>query len=235
MSRSLKNIVIDGLKSEGCKFVALPSQVTPHTKGVRYFTLVRGMDALRGAIDVPRLGYKRRKRIIVRPSRRHEGLHELYTYHFPTHWSQACLSNREMIKEAQRQAHALEHGTSDEAYEWRIRFFSHYFRVVKGHEKPAPGMKPYAHFYQFAYVSIYRDLQASLSASPCDSSESFPASTSNTAELFTASSSESSAPIPAEEISFVPVLPSRFRRRNYLRLSSPPPLPSPLAFLTSDL
>jgi hypothetical protein len=44
--------------------------------------------------------------------------------------------------------------------EWKIRFLSHYFRVVKGGEKPEEGLKPYAYFYQYTYVSIYRQLQA---------------------------------------------------------------------------
>ena len=110
-------------------------------------------------------GRKCRKRIVVRPSRFRAGLHELYTYHFPTHWSAACIANRELIKEAQRQAHALEHDHSIEALEWRVRFFNHYFRVFKGGAKPEPGMKPYSRFYQYTYVSIYRQLQAAKAES----------------------------------------------------------------------
>ena len=55
-------------------------------------------------MDEPKLGQARRKRIIVRPSRFRFGLHELYVYHFPKHWSAACIANRELIKEAQQQA-----------------------------------------------------------------------------------------------------------------------------------
>ena len=105
-------------------------------------------------------GRKCRKRIVVRPSRFRRGLHELYTYHFPKHWSAACVANRELIKEAQRQAHALEHDHSIEALEWRVRFFRHYYTVFKGGAKPEPGMKPYSRFYQYTYVAIYRQLQA---------------------------------------------------------------------------
>ena len=105
-------------------------------------------------------GRKCRKRIVVRPSRFRAGLHELYTYHFPKHWSAACVANRELIKEAQRQAHALEHDHSIEALEWRVRFFKHYYTVFKGGAKPEPGMKPYSRFYQYTYVAIYRQLQA---------------------------------------------------------------------------
>ena len=79
---------------------------------------------------------------------------------FPNHWSAACVANRELIKEAQRQAHALEHDHSIEALEWRVRFFNHYFTVFKGGAKPEPGMKAYSRFYQYTYVAIYRQLKA---------------------------------------------------------------------------
>ena len=40
-------------------------------------------------------------------------------------------------------------------------FFKHYFNVIRGGAKPEPGMKPYAYFYQYTYVAIYRELKAS--------------------------------------------------------------------------
>jgi hypothetical protein len=180
---------------------------------VRYFTLAAGIKILCGAMDAQKDGHKRRKRIVVRPSRHHLGLHELYTYHFPKHWSEACVSNRELIKEAQRQAHALEHDFSYEGLEWRIRFFSHYFRVFRCGEKPAPGMKAYSRFYQFAYVSIYRALKAAREA-----------------EQERAQHILEQAQNLADEVSFVPVLPARFRRRNYLRLMPSPALIPPNIF-----
>ena len=204
MSQHLKNSVIDGLRANGCIFVPLPSQITPHSKGVRYLTLNPLFTTIRGAMDPQKIGQKRRKRIVVRPSRHHLGLHELYTYHFPQHWSEACVSNRELIKEAQRQAHALEHDNSFEAVEWRIRFFSHYFRVVKGGEKPAPGMKPYSRFYQFVYVSIYRSLQAALH--PITETVRLPATeTAQQADSLSPAQRESAESSLADEVSFVPI------------------------------
>ena len=105
-------------------------------------------------------GRRYKKHIVVRRMPYAKGLLQLYTYHFPKTWSAACVANRELIKQAQRQAHALEHAHTPEALEWRIRFFNHYFTVVKGGAKPEPGLKPYAHFYQYTYVAIYRQLQA---------------------------------------------------------------------------
>ena len=160
MSRHLKSIIIARLEDRGMRFTSLPSDATPHTRGVRYFHPARGIATISGAMDHYEEGQKYKKRIVVRPSRFRKGLHELYTYHFPRHWSAACLANRELIKEAQRQAHALEHDHSIEALEWRVRFFKHYFTVFKGGEKPEPGLKPYSRFYQYTYVAIYRQLQA---------------------------------------------------------------------------
>ena len=114
-----------------------------------------------GAMNTVKEGYRYKKHIIVRRVPRSGGqLLQFYTYHFPKHWSAACVANRELIKEAQRQAHALEHDHSIEALEWRVRFFNHYFTVFKGGAKPEPGMKPYSRFYQYTYVAIYRQLKA---------------------------------------------------------------------------
>ena len=164
MSRHLKNIVIDRLKSTIATFEQLPAGSTPHSKGVRYFRANTGIDMFWGAMDMVKEGQARKKRIIVRPSRFRSGLFELYTYHFPKHWSAACVANRELIKEAQRQAHALEHDHSLAALEWRTRFLHHYYTVFKGGAKPEPGLKPYSRFYQYTYVAIYRQLQAELQA-----------------------------------------------------------------------
>lgn len=167
MSEHLKNRVIDGLKSSGAYFVPLPKTSnrsrkhsgTARARAVRYFRMNTAVNCLWGAMDQLKDGQARRKRIVVRLSRFYNGLHELYTYHFPKHWSAACVANRELIKEAQRRAHALEHDHSLAALEWRMRFFNHYFQVCKGGAKPEQGMKAYARFYQYTYVAIYRQLK----------------------------------------------------------------------------
>ena len=160
MAMHLKTIVINRLKWDGFDFVSLPRTDTPHKRGVHYFRPPVEVKSLWGAMDTRKEGQHYKKRIVVRPSRFRLGLFELYAYHFPTHWSDACVANRELIKEAQKQAHAIEHDHSLEALTWRVRFFNHYFTVVKGGAKPEDGMKRYARFYQYTYVSIYRQLQA---------------------------------------------------------------------------
>ena len=219
MARHLKTIVMNRLKYGGATFEDLPAG-TPHSRGVRYFRIELGIEMLWGAMDSVKEGQKYRKRIVVRPSRFRSGLHELYTYHFPKTWSAACVANREMIKEAQRQAHALEHSSTPEALEWRIRFFRHYFNVVKGHAAPEPGLKPYSRFYQYAYVAIYRELQAAKA----ESAKSKEQQTVTDAYLRHLT----------EEVTFEPVYPSRRRlsessciSRASLREHLSPPHPSP--------
>ena len=162
MRTHLKTRIIERLKSTVATFESLPKGSTPKKRGVYYFRADIGVNALWGAMDQEKEGRKYKKRIVVRPARFRDGLFELYTYHFPKHWSEACVANRELIKEAQRRAHALEKDFGPVGLEWRVRFFKHYFRVFKGGEKPEEGMKAYSRFYQYVYVAIYRELKAKM-------------------------------------------------------------------------
>ena len=145
--------------------VPSPAVSKVHARGVRYLYPIDGINYYCGMMNSHKQGQKYRKHIIVRRVPRFGGLHQLYTYHFPKTWSAACVANRELIKTAQKLAHALEHDYSPEGIEWRLRFFHHYFHVVKGGAKPEPGLKPYTRFYQYVYVSIYRDLKSAAQQS----------------------------------------------------------------------
>ena len=160
MGKYLKTRVMERLKGVGFAFEPLPKGSTPHKRGVHYLRMCVGVDFLLGAMDEVKEGQRYKKRIVVRQSRFRDGLFELYTYHFPKRWSAACVENREIIKEAQRRAHALEKDFTPEGLEWRIRFFNHYFRVFNRKEKPEEGFKAYSRFYQYTYVAIYRELKA---------------------------------------------------------------------------
>ena len=160
MSQHLKTRVFRSLECIMDEKIPASKISTHHTRGVRYFTLVEGIDAYCGIVHERKEGRKYRKHIIARRYSGHRKVYQLYTYHFPKTWSAACVANRELIKEAQRRAHALEHDTSRTGLEWHLRFLNHYFKVFKGHAKPEPGMKPYSRFYQYTYVAIYRELQA---------------------------------------------------------------------------
>ena len=160
MPKHLKTTIFLTLTSTLFQEVPSPAVSKVHARGVRYLYPIDGINYYCGMMNSHKQGQKYRKHIIVRRVPRFGGLHQLYTYHFPKTWSAACVANRELIKTAQKLAHALEHDYSPEGIEWRLRFFHHYFHVVKGGAKPEPGLKPYTRFYQYVYVSIYHDLKS---------------------------------------------------------------------------
>ena len=197
MGKYHRTKIMAQMAKEFATFVKLPPNATPHTKGVRYLHLVESCTAFHGAIDTVKEGQKYKKRIIVRPSRFRKDLHELYTYHFPKHWSAGCIANREIIKEAQRRAHALEHDRSLAALDWYIRFYKHYFNVFKGSAKPEPGLKPYSRFYQYTFVVIYRQLKAEAAKLNANAKSNADANTNANANT-------------PEDITFEPVIPRPF-------------------------
>lgn len=160
MARHLKSTVKNRLKCAVAYYAPHSDISASHRRGVCYLVPVAGIEMLWGAMNTHKEGRYYHKHIIVRRIPRTGGqLLQLYTYRFPKTWSAACVANRELIKEAQRQAHALEHAHTREALEWRTRFLHHYYTVFKGGAKPEPGMKPYSRFYQYTYVAIYRELK----------------------------------------------------------------------------
>ena len=222
MSQHLKSRIIRRLKAAVSYYPPHADISASHARGVRYFVPVIGIDALWGAMNTHKEGRHYRKHIIVRRVPRRGGqLMQLYTYRFPKSWSAACVANRELIKEAQRRAHALEHDCSYAGIDWHIRFFKHYFRVVKGGAAPEPGMKRYSRFYQYTYVAIYRELKAAQSEQT---------------QVQTTQQAHEPA-INMDDITFDPIryLPSRTRRVYPLRrvlaardyINDPPPKPSP--------
>ena len=161
MSRHLKNIIQNRLERVVSYYAPYSEIAASHARGVRYIVPVTAINIFWGKMDMVKEGRHYRKHIVVRRVPRNGGqLLQLYTYHFPKKWSAACVANRELIKEAQRQAHALERDHSLAGMEWRVRFLHHYFKVFKGGEKPESGMKAYSRFYQYTYVAIYRELKA---------------------------------------------------------------------------
>ena len=161
MGKYLKTRVIERLSATCATFVSLPAGITPSSKGVRYFTTVEAVKTIRGAMDLIREGRKYHKRIIVRPSRHRKGLHELYTYHIPKAWSQACQDNRALLHEARLQAHAIERDHSLAALEWRVQQLSNYYH-------PKDGIKPYARLFHYVYFILQRDMRAAAQNRPAE-------------------------------------------------------------------
>ena len=226
MPKHLKTTIFSLLTSTLFQEVPSPAVSKVHARGVRYLYPIDGINYYCGMMNSHKQGQKYRKHIIVRRVPRFGGLHQLYTYHFPKTWSAACVANRELIKTAQKLAHALEHDYSQEGIEWRLRFFHHYFHVVKGGAKPESGLKPYTRFYQYVYVSIYRDLKSaaqqsaalqetSITESPSADHSHTVLSTSRRCLAEPFPTAEPSLPTP-EDISFVPIDPRPLRsRRTY--------------------
>ena len=152
MSIQLKTRFLEALAQSKMPKNQLSSH-TPHSRGVRYFIPVHCIKSISGALDTVKHGQKHQARIVVRPSRHYPQYHEIYTYHFPEKWSEGCVKNRELIKLAQRMAHAIERDRSYASIQWRIQFF-------KQLHTPSPDTKIYPHFYSFVFVSIYRSLRA---------------------------------------------------------------------------
>lgn len=124
-----------------------------------FTTISNGITSMWGAMDSVKDGRISRRRLVIR---RHDygdlncdeygnKTHELYYYHFHEGaWSDAATRNREIIKAAQRAAHAVERDAElrpvwEEAY-------AAYLATI-----PA-GSKKYYHFYPFVYVTILRDM-----------------------------------------------------------------------------
>lgn len=203
MSRHLKSIVKNRLNSIISRYIPNAEVSASHRRGVCYLEFTLGIDMYYGIMNSRKEGRHYNKHIIVRRAPRWGGkLHQLYTYHFPKTWSAACVANRELIKTAQKIAHALEHDYSLASLEWRIRFFRHYFRVFKGGAAPEPGMKAYSRFYQYTFVAIYRELKAAQQPS------TEPSLTSAESSQFAAEQPSLSSAEHAtldEDLSFVPI------------------------------
>ena len=116
--------------------------------------------SLWGAIDSVKEGKENGYRVVVR---RHDydedknydqdgqKWHELYYYHFHEGaWSEGATRNREIIKAAQRAAHAIERDA-----ELRPMWEAAY----EEYKASLPPEKPAYHFYNLVYVTIYRHMR----------------------------------------------------------------------------
>ena len=121
------------------------------------------IDYLRGALDSRRTGQAKRERLVSRyrngenhqvyPMKMHEGP-----------WAEGATANRELMKSAQREAHAIERAAKHpeqastellaKADMWQKRFDE--YKSTK-----MPGDKQYATLYTYTYVHLYRELKVS--------------------------------------------------------------------------
>ena len=123
-------------------------------------TFVNGIESVWGAIDSVKAGKRNGYRVVVR---RHDYTknnydedgnkwHELFYYHFHEGaWSEGATRNREMIKAAQRTAHDIER--DPELREPWVALYAVYRASIP------EGSTKYYHFYNFVYVTIYREMR----------------------------------------------------------------------------
>ena len=122
-------------------------------------TFTNGIASMWGALDSVKDGQMNRMRLVVR---RHEygeeknydqdgnKIHELYYYHMHEGaWSEGATKNREIIKAAQRAAHAVERDAELRPL-WEAAYADYKASL-------SPDQKAYR-FYNFVYVTIYRDM-----------------------------------------------------------------------------
>ena len=130
-------------------------------------TFIDEIESLWGAIDSVKQGKKNGYRVVVR---RHEydedknydqegrKIHELYYYHFHEGpWSEGATRNREIIKAAQKAAHAIERDAALRPI-WEEAYADYRASLPAGTTK-------YYHFYNFVYVTILRDMYAEQAGS----------------------------------------------------------------------
>ena len=219
MGKYLKTRVIERLSATCATFVSLPAEITPSSKGVRYFTTVEAVQILRGAMDLIREGRKYHKRIVVRPSRHRKGYHELYTYHIPKAWSKACQDNRALLHEARLQAHAIERDHSLAALEWRVQHLANYYN-------PKDGIKPYARLFHYVYFILQRDMRAAAQDQPtslCTAQTDSSLAQNDTPEPASLSRAQdfSAAVSSPTEVSFEPIVTIPFGHYKYHQLHPP--------------
>lgn len=120
------------------------------------------VDFWRGAIDSRKTGQAKRERLI---SRYRKGSASHHVYSMQMHegpWAEGATHNRELIKTAQREAHAIERAAKHPelatpeyinlANEWQQRFAA--YKATK-----KPGDRQYATLYTYTYSHLYRELK----------------------------------------------------------------------------
>lgn len=119
------------------------------------------IDYWRGTLDSNRTGQAKRERLVSRyrngenhqvyPMKMHEGP-----------WSEGATTNRELIKAAQREAHAIERAAkhpeqASAEYLAKASMWQNRFAEYKSTKTPAD--KQYGSLYTYTYVHLYRELQ----------------------------------------------------------------------------
>lgn len=123
------------------------------------------IDSWRGSLDSRRTGQAKRERLVSRYRKGSGENHQVYPMKMHEGpWSEGATANRELMKSAQREAHAIERAAkhpeqasaeySAKASMWQARFAE--YKATK-----KPGDKQFATLYTYTYSHLYRELKVS--------------------------------------------------------------------------
>ena len=121
------------------------------------------IDKLSGALDSKQYGLTHGYRLVSRHVKKDDDEHQVYFMKMHEgEWSEGATKNRELIKAAQKRAHAIDKAARKpeecdpelvaEAAQWKERF-----EVYRAGLKE--GEKGYGSLYTYAYVQIYREMK----------------------------------------------------------------------------
>ena len=121
------------------------------------------IDTWRGSLDSHRTGQAKRERLVSRYRKGSGENHQVYPMKMHEGpWSEGATANRELMKTAQREAHAIERAAKHpeqasaeylaKAAMWQDRFAE--YKSTK-----QPGDKQYATLYTYTYAHLYRELK----------------------------------------------------------------------------
>ena len=122
------------------------------------------VDELRGALDSKKYAQTHGMRMVSRYRNGKDGEHQVYFMQIHEGpWSEGATKNRELIKAAQKRAHAIDKAVRKpeecdpelvaEAAQWKERFEAYRVGLKEGE-------KGYGTLYTFTYVQIYREMKA---------------------------------------------------------------------------
>lgn len=121
------------------------------------------IDKLRGALDSKKYAQSHGMRLVSRYRDGKDDEHQVYFMQLHEGaWSEGATKNRELIKAAQKRAHAIEKAARKpeecseemiaEAKEWKARFEAYRAGLKEGE-------KGYGSLYTYTYVHLYKEMR----------------------------------------------------------------------------
>ena len=124
---------------------------------------IAGIESYTGTLDTKKEGQAKRQRLVsrFRPGTKGHQMYSMSIHEGP--WSEGVTSNRELMKTAQREAHAIERAAkhpdlSTPEYINLANEWQQHFAAYKAAKRPED--KQYTSLYTYTYSCLYRELKA---------------------------------------------------------------------------